>query len=437
MTWKEIYSIKNDVLVCVQVVVHRKGILTKRNNEMTSNLQARFTEIRVYRDQTDKEALSSRRILHSLSGECVGDGMYLFALDCNSIIKIDRITGAVEVQYGDERQPYSRKYLYTDSFAYEGMIYFISNKLPYIMKYVPASGHKKYISHEGRLVNYLPCRYGKSLFLLPIEYSDRIVCVDMVHDTVSYLPCSYPSGILQAARRVNENLLFNQSIQVGNYVYQGSRVDNSFRRFDLEAGKAEYMTVEGFRWPIRHFAFDGECFWLLSLDGILAQWDHRKNQIIYTLNLSKESDQQNILYVACVCSKGAVYILENRDSCILKLNIQKKVLFRYDCSSIPGFKRRLPDGTAFSENIRKDDSGALCFFPYLANGILRWDTEDKVQFYLTDTAKIMGMADEQQVQTEYTCSLDSFCSRLMRDERRIKDIPCIGKEILTYCQKKG
>lgn len=404
---------------------------------MKKNLQAQFAEITVYQDQTEHEVISSGRALHALTGECIGDEMYLFASDCNSIVSVNRITGTVKTQYGDERQPYSREYLYTDSLVYEGMIYFVSNKLPYVLKFDPVSGLKKYIAHNGLLINYLPCRYGKRLFLLPVEYSDRIISVDLSHDAVSYIPCIYPSDLMQAAQRVNEVLLFGLGIQVGRYVYQGSRVNSSLRQFDLETGKEKYLTVEGFQRPIRQMAFDGTHLWLLSLDGLLAQWDYRKNKIIFSLNLSKEIGQQNVLYVACFCQKDAVYILENRGSCILKFNIQEKVLSQYDCSAIPGFQLKRPEGLAFSEGIRVNDKGAICFFPYLANGIFCWNTEDKVQFYLTVSAKALGRAVTQQLQTESTCGLADFCDRLTQSDKIEKKFFSVGKTIIEHFLGKG
>ena len=110
---------------------------------------------------------------------------------------------------------------------------------------------------------------------------------------------------MQAAQRVNEVLLFGLGIQVGRYVYQGSRVNSSLRQFDLETGKEKYLTVEGFQRPIRQMAFDGTHLWLLSLDGLLAQWDYRKNKIIFSLNLSKEIGQQNVLLIRSEYSTGS------------------------------------------------------------------------------------------------------------------------------------
>ncbi len=404
---------------------------------MNKNLKAQFAEITVYQDQTEQKFSSSGRVLHALAGECIGDVMYLFTSNCNSIIKVNRITGAIELQYGDEQQPYFREYLYTDSLAHEEMIYFISNKLPYIMKYDSGSGQKKYISHDGLVINYFPCRYGKRFFLLPIEYSDRIVCVDLSNDVVSYIPCSYPSSLIQVVKNANEIVLFGLGVQVGHYIYQGSRVDSTIRQFDMETGKAKYVTAGGFQRPIRQMTFDGMFFWLLSLDGLLAQWDCQKNKIIFSLDLSKKIDQQNVLYVACAYHKDAIYILESKGSCILKFNIQGKTLYQYDCSAIPGFRLKRPEKLAFSEEIRVDNKGALCFFPYLANGIFRWDTEDKVQFYLTVTNKALRKVAAQQLQTENTYSLADFCDGLSQSVMKKQKFFSIGKTIIEYFLEKG
>ena len=73
---------------------------------MNKNLEAKYSKIIVHQDSFDKEMdKAGLRTFHTLAGECIGNSIYLYSVNNNSICKIDKITGNIEVEYGDHKNP--------------------------------------------------------------------------------------------------------------------------------------------------------------------------------------------------------------------------------------------------------------------------------------------------------------------------------------------
>ena len=73
---------------------------------MNKNLEAKYSKIIVHQDSFDKEMdKAGLRTFHTLAGECIGNSIYLYSVNNNSICKIDKITGNMEVEYGDHKNP--------------------------------------------------------------------------------------------------------------------------------------------------------------------------------------------------------------------------------------------------------------------------------------------------------------------------------------------
>ena len=85
---------------------------------------------------------------------------------------------------------------------------------------------------------------------------------------------------------------------------------------------------------------------------------------------------------------------------------------------------------AFGEHIRIGSDGAVYFFPFRANGVVAKTKTDDVHFYKSETAKGLGIAADQQIQNENTCTLNQFCEKLGLKKECIENKSNIGIKIV-------
>ena len=69
---------------------------------MKKNLKAKFSNITVYQIPISEKSKNNKRAFHSLTGECIDNFIYLFGLDCNCICSINKNSGDMDIQYGDD-----------------------------------------------------------------------------------------------------------------------------------------------------------------------------------------------------------------------------------------------------------------------------------------------------------------------------------------------
>ena len=180
-----------------------------------------FLNIITYQDYSNQETdMIDKRVFHTLAGEYIKNKIYFFSIDNNSICKIDMETGHIEVEYGDFERPFCKEYLYTNSIVYKQIIYFIPNRSNDILKYDTITNEKLRISHKGNSIDYEPVIYANKLFLLPIGYSNELICININNNSVSYLPSNYNYQLNQ--KFIGEHFIFGKALQIGNYVYRGS-----------------------------------------------------------------------------------------------------------------------------------------------------------------------------------------------------------------------
>ena len=94
---------------------------------MKKNLKAKLKNTTVHQILASRKLKNYKRAFHSLTGECIDNFIYLFGTDCNCICSIDKNNGNVDIQYGDDSEPFYKEYLYTKSISYKKNIYFISD----------------------------------------------------------------------------------------------------------------------------------------------------------------------------------------------------------------------------------------------------------------------------------------------------------------------
>lgn len=378
---------------------------------MNKNLKAQFLKITVFQDCIEGNVEECSRVFYTLAGESTDEFLYMFGINSNNICRIKQSTGDMDIWYGDEKYPCCKKFLFIRSIAYENYIYFISGKTNYVLKYNTTLDEKKYIYLEGAATEFVPYLYGKQLFLLPVGYSEWFVCIDVESDRVRYLSTNYKVHLSPSV--LTKQYIFVHGIVTGGCIYRGSYLDSSIQKYNIRSEKFQYITIEDFNRPIRQVIFDGKYFWLLSNnDGMLVRWNPKDGRINYSIDLAKETEKKGMLYAACIYVNELVYIIERMDSCILELNIKENLLCVYDCKKIPGFEMRMPNRQAFSEAIRVDNEGRLIFFPFNANGVVILNSKKEVEFYMTRSSKLLGIAGEQQEQTESICTLEALLDRV-------------------------
>lgn len=397
---------------------------------MKTNLNAEFSNIIVHQDSFNEEiGTATPRTIHTLAGECVGNKIYLYNMYNNCICKIDKTTGKIDVECGDTKKPYYEAYLYLKSVVYQHIICFISDKAENVLKFDTITGKKEWIYFKGNGIDFEPALYESMLYLLPVGYSEQLICIDLTDNSVKYLP-TYYSVRLNRTLRV-EPYIYGRPLRLDDWVYRGSNLEPCIQKFHLKTGAFEYIAVNNFNRPIRSLAFDGEHFWILSkTDGMIACWDEKRNKMLTSINLSLESQKEDMLYAACFYANGIVFILEQKGTCILELNVKEFLLESYDCGEIPGFRMVYQEKQAFAEYIRLGNDGAIYFFPFKCNGVVVKEKNGCVYFYKSETVKGLAIAVDQQMQSESTCTLNCFCKKIEMQNRNTVNETHVGTEIL-------
>ena len=288
---------------------------------------------------------------------------------------------------------------------------------------------KKKNGFKGNGIEFESVLYESMLYLLPIGYAERLICIDLTDNRVEYLPTHYSVQLNQTLR--GEPYIYSIPLHFDEWVYRGSNLESRIQKFNLKSGVFEYVAVNNFNRPIRSIAFDGEYFWILSkTDGMIACWDEKRNKMLTSINLSLESQKEDMLYAACFYANGIVFILEQKGTCILELNVKEFLLESYDCGEIPGFRMVYQEKQAFAEGIRLGADGAIYFFPFKCNGVVVKEKNGCVYFYKSETIKCLEIAVDQQMQNESTCTLNCFCKKVKIQNRNIVNEVDIGTKIL-------
>lgn len=402
---------------------------------MNKNLEAKYSKITVHQDSFDKEMdKAGLRTFHTLAGECIGNSIYLYSVSNNSICKIDKITGNIEVEYGDHKRPCYEEYLYLKSVVYQDIICFISDKAECVLKFDTITGKKERVYFKGNATDCEPVLDESMLFLLPIGYSEQLICINLINNSVTYLPTNYSTQIKRSLQA--EQYIFGEPLRIDDWIYRGCYLESYIQKFNIEKGVFEYITVNNFNRPIRAISFDGEYFWILSkTDGILVCWDEKNNKIMNSIDLSQESLKKEMIYATCFYANGIIYIPEKNGTCILELHVKENLLESYDCKQIPEFGTRHQESQPFAERIRVGNDGAIHFFPFDSNGAVIKTKSDCVHFYKCETAKGLDIAVDQQIQNESTCTLKSFCKKVKIQNESIVNVGNYGAKILLdICQ---
>lgn len=363
-------------------------------------------------------AKAELRTIYALAGECIENKIYLYNIYNNSICKIDKTTGNIEVEYGDDKRPYYEAYLYFKSVIYKQTICFISDKEENVLKYDTITGKKEWIYFKGNGIELEPALCESMLFLMPVGYSEQLICINLIDNNVEYIPTNY-SVQLNRTLQV-EQYIYGKTLRLGDWIYRGSCLEACIQKFNIKTGVFEYIVVKHFKRPIRAISFDGEYFWILSqTDGMMICWDEKRNNIMTSIDLSHESGKKEMTYATCFYANGIVYIPEKNGTCILELDVKESLLVSYECKDIPGFKMNGQGNQAFGEHIRIGDDGAVYFFPLRANGVVVKTKAGCVHFYKSETVNGLGIAADQQIQNENTCTLNHFYKKLELENKRI------------------
>ncbi len=395
---------------------------------MDKDLGAKFSDITVYEDTSRGETEHARRVFHTLAGECIGDTLYMFGTDSNSICKVDMGTGNIDIQYGNQEVACCTQYLYKESIVYGTDIYFISDKTDVVLKYNVITGQRKYICnvHENKL--YTSCIYKGNLYLLPIEYSEKYICIHLKDESVHYFATKYKERF--GPRISMAPYLFGNGVLIGDCIYRGSYIEPCIEIFHISSGQLEYVSLNDFHRPIRRIAYDGVYIWLLSQsDGTIARWDPVNRRVVFKVDLAGLMGTPDIMYGSFAHVEGNIYVIPTSGTYIIMISTNGNSLCCYDCGQIPGFSMREPRGQAFSDHIRADKQGTVYFFPFKANGVVAREKGGAVRFYKTETTKTIGLAAEQKEQNETTCTLEQLCRRVQSSKKDENRSPLSGKKI--------
>ena len=398
---------------------------------MNKELNAKFLNVSVYQDLERENGIKKNRVFSSFASESIDNCIYMFAMKCNCICKIELESGNMDVMCGDDEYPRCTDYLYLRSVVCDNNIYFISKRKKKILKFNINTNKKDYILFKGNSIDYEPYLHENLLFLLPMGYDENYICINLSNDTVSYFPTSLKKQLDLSI--LTDNYIFGNGVSVGEFIYQGGMSNSIIQRLNTKTHQFDYFNIEGFDRSIRKMEFDGVYFWVLSKDdGLLIQWDYKTRKTIYSVDLTCETNNCKMLYSSCKCANDCIYITEKSGSRILELNIKSKHLNVYDCCDIPGFRITIPGKQTFAENVRVDQKGRICFFPVYANGIVILEQQRGVLFYKIENSMLLEIQNFEQVQTESVCLIENFIEKIKTINEDVVGCENVGSRIMKW-----
>lgn len=396
---------------------------------MIRYLEKDFGNVLIYHDVQKKDNIEYIYAVHALTGECIGNKLYMFSIENNSLCVVNTETGRLDIEYGDRTKSYSQEYLYIRSISYADNIFFISNRNQNILKYNVQSNRKEILYFENEIMDYVPVVYCGILYLLPMGYSERFIQIEIKTNKITYGLTNYKKQL--AKKLTNELFIFGKPELIGEFVYRGSFLEPTIQKMHIRTGICEYISIKGFGQPIRSITFDGNYFWILSKnDSKIGLWNEKNNNVDFVIDIALETRKKNTLYAYCKYFDGKIYIIEKNSSCILQFDIKNRTLINYDCNNIHGFKLKKEGGQGFAEEIRVDSEGTLYFFPFWSNGVVAKKIDGSICFYKTETDKMLRLAEHDSICNESTQTLKNFCGMSSKLNKKNEGSLKIGRSIL-------
>lgn len=364
-----------------------------------------------YMDYDSNKLFHKERYARCHCAEKIGSKIYMFSWEYNCIFTYDMDTKTLSFNKGNDKIEGYTKWTCTKSITYNNFIYFIPARGDDIIKFNTLTGEKKYIQLDKEGSWHDPVIYKQQLYLFPIFYRSKIPYINLLDDKIYYVDSSYEKQLGNWNGRKN-TFLFIGGIVIKDCIWRSSRTMGPYmQKYNATQQVFEYIRIEGLGETIVNAAvYDGNYFWIIAQQKLI-KWDSQNNKILDEILIETTNANEQAIYFSNLYYRyGKVWLIPNRGTEIIEVDIathKKKII---DCGDIDGFDKNLDDKQAFSyEYIAEEDD--LYLLPYESNGIVRIDTNSgKITFINTqyNVESIMSIVGNEKICNENMYDLETF-----------------------------
>lgn len=355
------------------------------------------------------------RYIRGMCGEYINGKIYMHSQDFNGILEFDLIKKEKRLFKGRNTAKDNAGGLSTTSVHYGDSIYFIHQSADSILKFSVKTKEKTEIFVAERGNEFSPDIVGEQMLLMPYFYADKIPCVDLKTEKISYIPFSVPN-YMQKLISEHTDWHFMGDVILNDCIYRVCRFGPYINVFDSKTNISKFVKINGITEKFNDFAYDGKFFWFIFQKGSrIIKWRESENKILKTIDLQAYLPEPvNALAIKFV--RGKLYVLLQNDARIIELDELNDSVHVYDPREIPDFKGG--GVQVFAVNICKDERNTLYFLPANANGILALDYEGNMELLKTDvsTQDILKLYGGLQM-NERMCTREDFVDVIVNHDK--------------------
>lgn len=358
------------------------------------------------------------RVIHGFCGEFWDNMLCIYAKEHNGIYIFDMISREHSAVLARESFSCSKDSLSHGSIKYENNIYFLTGAACNILKFSLTTKRKAEIfiqkeslSNTSDIFTVNPVIYCDQLYLFPVDYTKKIPCISLADDKVNYV---VPEGwsrlpVYEQAPRFG---YFYGCAQYNEFVYRACKFGPYIQKYNLVIDKAEYIMVNGFEGTLRTVAHDGKYLWLLpDFSRRILKWHEEGNQILEVIDLDNYLARPTGYIQAINFCDNYLYISFSQSNEIVKVHLEETGNERVccvDCNNIAGFSCN--GGAPFTDVVKKDAAGNVCFLPNNANGAVIWRHDGTISFFETSisSSEILYALQPKLDFSESMCSVAHF-----------------------------
>ncbi len=260
--------------------------------------------------------------------DCVEvDGyLYFFSREYNFLFKLEITTGEISIVDSIPEEKMLERNLCTRVVWHDGSLYFDSMISKKIWKYTLGDGEwkgyelKKIDDFTGKMAFFQMIVYNNKIYLFGRRYP-AVVIINPVSEEVQYFEDMYTEKLKKLSKECNDLFFGRDCVQIENYIYMASCLNNTVLKFNMDTCDYEYVIVGNEDNRYSGIGFNGSYFYLSprgNTDAVMWDGDNYWEPLkIQYLNIR---DDNTIGGVYCDEKRVVFYGNCNNDSYILKEN---------------------------------------------------------------------------------------------------------------------
>ncbi len=271
----------------------------------------------------------------------VEDDLYFVCKDCNIICKLSIESGEIKTVSRIPEESACEWRLGAKIVSWNGFLYLAPMRAKKIWKY--NIENKTWTGYDRKKLEKLndygdifqAIRYKEKLFFIGCSYP-AIIVLNLHNDELSYVTAPFDFR-MEMAKKKADCFFRTDYVQIDEYLYMASCIDNTVLKFNMDTYDYEYVEVGEEGNAYAGIDFDGENFFLSPRrNGNGVVWNFRTSEVrnIELPSLSKNAAvfggviclANKVLFPACF-SNDTVEIFYDGEQIKKVINIGKQYLF--------------------------------------------------------------------------------------------------------------